>query len=170
MSFLAHLSLKSKTTAFNEPLLRQKLLDLASKCFIYIDETNPDEVLVSEFSDEAAKGQIATFKDFIHAHKDELDALSIIYHQSYQNRKLTRALINELYERLKCAGLHIEGLWNAYALTRNSAQTKPVKPLKSTQIKLTNLIQLVRFELGFDDELRDFASVANSRFELFKGR
>ena len=62
MSFLAHLSLKSKTTAFNEPLLRQKLLDLASKCFIYIDETNPDEVLVSEFSDEAAKGQIATFK------------------------------------------------------------------------------------------------------------
>lgn len=155
---------------FNNPLLRQSLLDISSKCFIYIDETNPDEVLVSEFSDEAAKGQIATFKDFIHAHKDELDALSIIYHQSYQNRKLTRALINELYERLKCAGLHIEGLWNAYALTRNSAQTKPVKPLKSTQIKLTNLIQLVRFELGFDDELRDFASVANSRFELFKGR
>lgn len=155
---------------FNEPLLRQKLLDLASKCFIYIDETNPDEVLVSEFSDEAAKGQIATFKAFIHAHKDELDALSIIYHQSYQNRKLTRALIDKLYERLKLAGLHIEGLWNAYALTRNSAQTKPVKPLKSTQIKLTNLIQLVRFELGFDDELRDFASVANSRFELFKGR
>lgn len=156
---------------FNEPRLRQKLLDLASECFIYIDETNPDEVLVSEFSDEAAKGQIATFKAFIHDHKDELDALSIIYHQSYQNRKLTRALINELYERLKLAGLHIEGLWNAYALTRNSAQAKPVKPLKSTQIKqLTNLIQLVRFELGFDDELRDFASVANSRFELFKGR
>lgn len=88
------------------------MLDISSKCFIYIDETNPDEVLVSEFSDEAAKGQIATFKDFIHAHKDELDALSIIYHQSYQNRKLTRTLINELYERLKCAGLHIEGLWN----------------------------------------------------------
>lgn len=155
---------------FNEPLLRQKLLDLASKCFIYIDEINPDEVLVSEFSDEAAKGQIATFKDFIRDHKDELDALSIIYHQSYQNRKLTRALIDELYEHLKLAGLHIEGLWKAYALTRNSAQAKPVKPLKSTQKKLTNLIQLVRFELGFDDELRDFASVANSRFELFKGR
>ena len=49
-----------------------------------------------------------------------------------------------------------------------------MKPLKnaqdSTTQKLTNLIQLVRFELGFDKELRDFGGVANSRFELWKGR
>ena len=36
--------------------------------------------------------------------------------------------------------------------------------------RLTNIIQLVKFALGFDDELREFSSIANSRFELWKGR
>ena len=86
---------------------------------------------------------------------------------------MTRNLINELHEKLRFAGLGIANLWNAYALT----QQERVKPLKSQDStpnssveKLTNLIQLVRFELGFDSELRDFGGVANSRFELFKGR
>ena len=162
---------------FNNPLLRQNLLDLASKNFIYIDEISVDEVTTGEFSTKNAQAQITSFREFINAHKDELDALSIIYHQSYAKSRLTRALINELHERLTLAGLHITGLWNAYALT----QKERVKPLKSPNLsqnsspnssvaKLTNLIQLVRFELGFDSELRDFSGVANSRFELFKGR
>ena len=79
---------------------------------------------------------------------------------------MTRNLINELHEKLRFAGLGIANLWNAYALTQKGR----VKPLKNAESKLTNLIQLVRFELGFDSELRDFGGVANSRFELFKGR
>lgn len=152
---------------FNNPLLHQHLLKMASKNFIYIDDISANEVITGEFSTKEAKTQIASFKDFLATHKDKLEALQIIYTQSYAKAHLTRNLINELQERLKLAELGIANLWNAYALTRNSAQTKPVKPLKSTQIKLTNLIQLVRFELGFDDELRDFASVANSRLQAF---
>ena len=108
--------------------------------------------------------------DFLTTHKDELEALQIIYAQSYAKRHLTRNLINELHEKLRFAGLGIANLWNAYALTCNTTQKERVKPLKNMESKLTNLIQLVRFELGFDNELRDFSGVANSRFELFKGR
>ena len=151
---------------FNNPLLRQHLLEMASKNFIYIDDISVDEVITGGFSTDNALQQIASFKDFLTTHKDELEALQIIYAQSYAKRHLTRTLINELHEKLKLAGLGIANLWNAYALT----QKERVKPLKNAESKLTNLIQLVRFELGFDSELRNFCCVANSRFELFKGR
>ena len=151
---------------FNEPSLREFLLDLAQKCYIYIDELTPDAVITAEFSEQKAAGLIASFREFIHAHKDELGALSIIYTQSYKSRHLTRALIDELYARLRGENLSIASLWGAYALT----QKERVKAPRSGAEKLTNLVQLVRFELGFDEQLRDFGGVANSRFELFKGR
>lgn len=98
--------------------------------------------------------------------------MHIIYTQSYATSRLTRTLISELHDKLQLSALTIPNLWSAYALTRNTAQNECVKPLRgdSTTQKLTNLIQLVRFELGFDKELRDFGGVANSRFELWKGR
>ena len=151
---------------FNNPLLRQHLLEMASKNFIYIDDISVDEVITGAFSTDNALQQIANFKEFLTTHKDELEALQIIYAQSYAKRHLTRNLINELHEKLRFAGLGIANLWNAYALT----QKERVKPLQNAESKLTNLIQLVRFELGFDSELRNFCCVANSRFELWKGR
>ena len=151
---------------FNEPSLREFLLDLAQKCYIYIDELTPDAVITAEFSEQKAAGLIASFREFIHAHKDELGALSIIYRQAYKSRHLTRALIDELYARLRGENLSIASLWGAYALT----QKERVKAPRSGAEKLTNLVQLVRFEFGFDEQLRDFGGVANSRFELFKGR
>ncbi len=156
---------------FCEPILRQSLLDMQSKSEIIIDTQTPDEVISGETSTTNAHKRIQDFKDFIQSNKDEIEALHIIYTQSYATSRLTRTLINELYDKLKFSGLTIPNLWSAYALTRNTAQNEPVKPLRgeSTTQKLTNLIQLVRFELDFDKELRDFGGVANSRFELFKG-
>ncbi len=157
---------------FCEPILRQSLLDLSAKSEIIIDTQTPDEVISGEKSADQALKRIQDFKDFIKSNKDEIEALHIIYTQSYATSRLTRTLIAELHEKLKLSALTIPALWSAYALTRNTAQSECVKPLKgeSTTQKLTNLIQLVRFELGFDKELRDFGGVANSRFELWKGR
>ena len=45
-----------------------------------------------------------------------------------------------------------------------------VKLIKNPEKQLTNLIQLVRFALGQDKELQDFSSIANSRFNLWRGR
>ena len=35
---------------------------------------------------------------------------------------------------------------------------------------MTNIVQLVRFAIGQDEELQDFSRSANSKFELWKGR
>lgn len=152
---------------FNKPIFRKMLLDLSQKSKLYIDDISPDTVINAEFNKNKANEIIANFNDFINENKDEITALSIIYNKDYKNRKLTYELINELNDKLKSNNLYSFQIWNSYALIKPD---KVKNNAKSTVERLTNIIQLVKFALGFDDELREFSSIANSRFELWKGR
>lgn len=152
---------------FNKPIFRKMLLDLSQKSKLYIDDISPDTVINAEFNKNKANEIIANFNDFINENKDEITALSIIYNKDYKNRKLTYELINELNDKLKSNNLDSFQIWNSYALIKPD---KVKNNAKSTVEHLTNIIQLVKFALGFDDELREFSSIANSRFELWKGR
>ena len=49
-------------------------------------------------------------------------------------------------------------------------QKDKVQSVKDPAKLLTNIVQLVRFAIGQDEKLEDFSSVANSKFELWKGR
>lgn len=153
---------------FNQPALRQLLLDLATKSKLVIDVYSTDEVITSEFSLKQAQDTIKSFKDFIEQNKDKIDALSIIYNTQYKTRHLTYEKIRELSNKLatEIPPLEITGIWHAYKLIEQDK----VKNIKDPAKLLTNLVQLVRFAIGKDDTLEDFSSVANSRFELWKGR
>ncbi len=153
---------------FNQPALRQLLLDLATKSKLVIDVYSTDEVITSEFSLKKAQDTIKSFKDFIEQNKDKIDALSIIYNTQYKTRHLTYEKIRELSNKLatEIPPLEITGIWHAYKLIEQDK----VKNTKDPAKLLTNLVQLVRFTIGKDDTLEDFSSVANSRFELWKGR
>ena len=153
---------------FNQPALRQLLLDLATKSKLVIDVYSTDEVITSEFSLKKAQDTIKSFKDFIEQNKDKIDALSIIYNTQYKTRHLTYEKIRELSNKLatEIPPLEITGIWHAYKLIEQDK----VKNTKDPAKLLTNLVQLVRFAIGKDDTLEDFSSVANSRFELWKGR
>lgn len=151
---------------FNSPRLREFLINVSSKTGVYVDELTVDEVINSKHSLEKAEDTIKSFKEFIEANKDELDALSIIYYRSYKNRKITYKTINELNQKLYNDNLSISSIWRAFELVKKDK----VKSIKSPEKQLTNLIQLVRFVLGQDDELQDFSGIANSRFNLWRGR
>lgn len=152
---------------FNKPIFRKMLLDLSQKSKLYIDDISPDSVIHMEFNKNKANEIIANFNDFINENKDEITALSIIYNKDYKNRKLTYELINELNDKLKSNNLDSVKIWNSYALVKPDKVKNNAKSIVGC---LTNIIQLVKFALGFDDELREFSSIANSRFELWKGR
>lgn len=152
---------------FNKPIFRKMLLDLSQKSKLYIDDISPDSVINAEFNKNKANEIIANFNDFINENKDEITALSIIYNKDYKNRKLTYELINELNDKLKSNNLDSFQIWNSYALIKPDKVKNNAKSIVGC---LTNIIQLVKFALGFDDELREFSSIANSRFELWKGR
>lgn len=151
---------------FNSPHFREFLINICSKTSIYVDELAVDEVINSEHSVENANITIKNFREFININKDELDALSIIYNNSYKNRKLTYKSIDELNQKLKNENLYISDIWRAFAFIEKNK----VKLIKNPEKQLTNLIQLVRFALGQDKELQDFSSIANSRFNLWRGR
>ena len=140
------------------------LLELAKKSKIYIDEISQDSVLSAEFDTQKAQNLIAQFNEFILQHKDEITALSIIYSQNYKNRHLTYEVIAELAHKLKQDSMDIPSLWNAYKLRDKGKVSK--NPSKN----LTNLISLVRYALKMDNELQDFATFANARYNLWCGR
>ena len=133
-----------------------------------IDGYSTEEVITSEFNIKKAQETVKSFKDFIEMNKDKIDALSIIYNTQYKTRHLTYEKIRELSNKLatEVPPLEISGLWHAYKLIEKDK----VKNTKDPAKLLTNLVQLVRFAIGTDETLEDFSSVANSRFELWKGR
>jgi len=153
---------------FNQPALRQLLLDLASKSRLVIDVYSTDEVITSEFSLNKAQETVDSFSKFIEDNKDKIDALSIIYNTQYKIRPLTYEKIRELSNKLAMAipPLEVAGIWHAYQLISKDKVRNTKDPAKL----LTNLVQLVRFAIGQDEVLEDFSTVANSRFELWKGR
>lgn len=163
------MDIKDKAVApFNNPQFRQLLLELATKSKLVIDNYTPATVITASFSEKEATLLTTKFKDFIEQNKDEIDALSIIYNKSYSERHLTYENIRNLADKLsrEMPPLETAKLWRAYQLLNKNR----VRNVKDPAKLLTNLVQLVRFAIGEDSELNDFSTVANKRFELWKGR
>ena len=153
---------------FFEPAFRRLVLELKDKSKLYIDELTPATIINVGFSEKDAQELTTNFKAFIDANKDEIDALSIIYNQQYKERHLTYEKIEDLHKKLasEMPPLETANLWRAYQLL----QKDKVQSVKDPAKLLTNIVQLVRFAIGQDEKLEDFSSVANSKFELWKGR
>lgn len=127
-----------------------------------IDNINIDAVTFAGFDTQQeanADRVIQTFRDFIEANKDEIIALRIIYNQTYKDRPMVISKLKALYERLKAQGITIDRLWDCYAIK------KPDKVRgKSTIHQLADLIAIIRFEMGYGDNLQPFAETVNYNF------
>ena len=126
-----------------------------------IDNVNLDTVLFADFDSEQEKNvdrTIQTFHDLIEENKDEIIALRIIYNESYKNRPMAIESLKKLYEKLKSKGITVERLWDCYAIK------KPDKVKRGTMAQLTDLISIIRFEMGYTDNLQPFADKVNYNF------
>ena len=126
-----------------------------------IDNVNLDTVLFADFDSEQEKNvdrTIQTFHEFIEENKDEIIALRIIYNESYKNRPMAIESLKKLYEKLKNKGITVERLWDCYAIK------KPDKVKRGTIAQLTDLISIIRFEMGYTDNLQPFADKVNYNF------
>ena len=126
-----------------------------------IDNVNLDTVLFADFDSEQEKNvdrTIQTFHEFIEENKDEIIALRIIYNESYKNRPMAIESLKKLYDKLKSKGITVERLWDCYAIK------KPDKVKRGTVAQLTDLISIIRFEMGYTDNLQPFADKVNYNF------
>lgn len=147
---------------FDIPELREYIETVRKNHDQIIDNTNLDTVVFSGWDGqqaEKAEHIIKTFREFVEENKDEILALRIIYSQSYKNRILTLSMISELHEKLISIGLSTERLWESYAIK----QPEKVKGRSSVRM-LTDIVSLIRFELGYSSDLSPFADTVNYNF------
>ena len=145
------------------PRLREKLIEVRRSYTQVLDETSKDEVLDAGFSSDAtdrARRTIESWDAFVQEHKDDIDALQILYSRPY-GKRLTLKAIKELATAIGRPPHNWtpERLWTAYETldaTRVRGTAGPV---------LTNLVSLVRHALEPDSELVAYPLTVDQRFE-----
>ena len=146
---------------FYQPEVREYIENVRRSHEQIMDNVNLDEVHFVGYDsqqEENAQRVIRTFHDFIEENKDEIIALRIIYNETYKKRPMAIRGLKELYEKMKVKGITVERLWDCYVIK------KPDKVKRGTLAQLTDLISLIRFEMGYADNLQPFADRVNYNF------
>ena len=147
--------------SFQKPETRDYIENVRRSHEQIIDSVNPDTVLFAGFDlhqKTNADRAIASFREFINENKDEIIALRIIYDQAYKDRPMAIEALRGLYEKLRAKGVAVERLWDCYAIK------KPEKVKRGTMAQLADLISIIRFEMGYADNLTPFADRVNYNF------
>ena len=146
---------------FQNPDVRDYIENVRRSHEQIIDNVNLDEVLFAGFDsqqEENADRVISSFREFIDENRDEIIALRIIYNQNYKDRPMAIEGLKALYEKLKAKSITIERLWDCYAIK------KPEKVKRGTMAQLSDLISIIRFEMGYTENLAPFADRVNYNF------
>ncbi|MGP1463935.1 DEAD/DEAH box helicase family protein [Tannerella sp.] len=151
----------------NNPEARKYLLILNAG-FIEMLMPGEDELISTGFSVEEARSSTSAFESFCSDHKDEIEALRLIYNND--GAPLTYTMLKELECQLRWANRKFAPaqLWNSYAIL----SPESVKPSSTKEEKeaLTNIIQLVRFAFRQITRLESLYPFAGQKFNLWSGQ
>ena len=139
--------------------LRQRLIDIHRAYEQTIDTVSQDTLIRAEFSGAEAGELTRSFREYIEEHRDEITALQVLYQRPYSQR-LSLDEIRALADALKSPprSWTPARLWDAYEqLDRDRVRG-------SGQRVLTDIVSLVRYAVGADDELAPFAEQVEQRF------
>ena len=165
--------LQEAAKPFQDPKLRELLIDIKKKNELTIDHVSQDQVIEAGFSADAlarARTIVQSFEQFIVKHKDEITALQILYTVPARQR-VTQAGKHLTFDHIKELADAIEKppylwnesqLWQAYAALEKSK----VKGASGKRI-LTDLVSLVRFAIHQDNELVPFPERVNANFNAW---
>ncbi len=157
--------IQSTIHPFDNPTLRDFVETVRQKIYQIIDTVNIDRITFSGFDSRAkenAEDVINNFRKFIDENKNEIIALKILYDQPYRRKELTLKMISELKELLASPPyvLTAEKIWNAY----HRLEPQKVTGLTAARI-LTDIISLIRYEIGIDKELKPYSEIVNINFK-----
>lgn len=156
--------IEEAVAVFNNPELRNFIVDVRKKYDQIIDAINQDEVSnigwVKDM-EAAASLTISNFTSWIEAHKDEITALQIFYSQPYRRRELTYSMIKSLYEKIlteqpSLAPTHV---WRAYEQLKEASG--------SPKNELIALVSLIRKAVGIDETVIGFDKTVDKNFQAW---
>lgn len=155
------------TSLANHPDARNYLLILNAG-FVKILIPGEDELVSKGFSIEEASQTTDAFEKYVSEHKDEMEALRIIYNN--QGEPITYSMLKELDTRLRYVNAKFNPalLWNTYSIVRPTDVVKFTT--KDEKEALTNIIQLVRFAFKHIPKLESLKGDAAKYFNLWCGQ
>ena len=146
----------------SNPEPRQLLVDIRRSYEQTIDTVSADQLIEAGYSADAtdrAHTLVQSFQEFIQEHRDEINALQVLYERPYRQR-LSYADIRALADALQLPprAWTTDRLWQAYR------QLDQSKVRGSGQRVLADIVSLVRYAIGETDELAPFADRVDERF------
>ena len=158
---------------FHKPELRELLLRIEDQI---IDESTPDALTKAEFdpaSAEKAKTLIADFRAFLDEHKDEIEAISILYSRPHR-AGLRYSQVKDLARRLGVKPFHVDEqqpatllkLWDAFGAMHPDKVSTNGKHCRH----IVDLVALVRHAIDPDTPLRPVGMTVDERFDAVAGR
>lgn len=149
----------------SNPALCDELVNVQRSVEQVIDETSIDRVTRADFvvdAESRARQTVESFKDFLDDNQDEITALQVYYSKPYAQRP-TYSDIKQLADAIGKPPHRwtADKLWDAYETLDES------KVRGSAGTVLTNLVSLVRFTLGLDDELEPWPEHVAERFDAW---
>ncbi|MFC4739998.1 DEAD/DEAH box helicase family protein [Flavobacterium ponti] len=159
--------IEDAVAVFNNPELRDFVIDIRKKLDQIIDVVNIDSITNIGWvkdKEETSTALINDFKAWIKTNKDEITALQIFYAQDYRHRTFTYTMIKELCEKLKTEKplLAPVNVWKAYEQLE--------KTNGSAKNELIALVSLIRRVVGIDSTLTSYDKTVDKNFQdwIFK--
>lgn len=154
--------IEDAVAVFNNPELRNYIVDVRKKYDQVIDTINIDEITNIGWvkdQEKAAELTISNFTAWIEAHKEEITALQIFYGQPFRRRELTYSMIKDLFEKIKTeqpllAPAHV---WRAYEKLKQANG--------SAKNELIALVSLIRKVSGIDAQLTGYDKTVDKNFQ-----
>ena len=152
---------------FHDPKVRQAIFG-ARDTLQVIDEATIDHLLLaghSQAAKEKARTILSNFRQFIEGHKDEIEALKILYSRPYR-AGLRYGQVKELAEAIRRppVAAPLERLWQAY----EAVEPDKVKGHGGKQ--LVDVVALVRHALDPNSPLVPVGTTVEERYQQWLAR
>jgi len=145
----------------SNPDLRARILELRRTHDRVIDEVSADTLLDAHgvVDTSKAKSVVESWRAYLEEHRSEITAIQLL--TEARERRVSFADIKELADRIARPPYNWtpDVIWEAHAAVERDAQ-RDVGPSRT----LTDLVSLVRFALGEDDELVPYADRVQERY------
>ena len=151
----------------NHADVRKYILILAAG-FVTTLMPGEDKLISKGFTAEEAQSHTEAFEKYCQEHRDEIEALRIIYNNS--GEPITYAMLKDLENKLTLANNRFAPnyIWNCYATLKSEIVKR--NTTRAEREALTNIIQLVRFAFRQIDRLESVAGKAKQYFNLWVGQ
>ncbi|MGL4745966.1 MAG: DEAD/DEAH box helicase family protein [Dermatophilaceae bacterium] len=142
------------------PALRERIIELRAMHDRVIDEVTRDVLLDAHgvVDTARARSMVESWRSYLEQHRDEITAIQLV--QESGERRVAFADVQQLADRIQRPPHHwtTELLWGAY----EAVDAGRVR--RSEQHTLTDLVSLLRYTTGVDDELVPYADRVRERY------